>query len=1680
MTTLRDHVFLAIKLGLLATVVSALQFGCGGEEEGAVDDEPEMCSDYQTGSLSAGEVLRDEHGFDALDYEFLPKEGEVIFEARDEDTGDTGKFVVNGRGIDEPSPTELAIAMDYESRTGEHVKSSSTMTTLNQMGHIAHHVGGADIVIHNELQVGQLTLASRTLASIDESRVAHLEEGEQILDVEDSRLIADDGTASPDETLQLVESSEELVDEDDLVDWFEHQLDDLSPESERAMEEFAAVMGDENLVGHFQDIYESCGDPSGRDADLAQHHRELIEGNTCEEFGLGLVLGAVGIGSLFWLAFNVGELSHSLASGEFDTVDAGSLAATLIVGGAGLYTLFFTSFAAAGIVAVMAVTALVIVLIGILILSVGAALESSSRSRSATDGSCGNPLFISRNGTSFPFRRRGEFDWYTRGDPDRFAIQIRQSSNPASTCHASTRIEAIGVDAGGDRLVISAGRPAPLAIAGQSTDPNNYFWRLGDDIQIHRDPVTPRAYETYHVEHPAGERLRVDVFDDRLDIELDAPDELRETAGGIVGAQYRAGQNPGLVLRDGTIVEEPVTRRELHRQFGDSWQVDPDDSMFDARKPELTGHSAADGELPPPRRIDDLTDEQLEYAERICRQKGRIADPTLLRHCLLDVGCTGDPSYLTTYARATPPVHPLEIVDEDGEPVAPPVEVADIDEPADGVDSIAQYLGDDQVADSCPADNENSAESVGSRQIRTVDGYGYEFRSAGEFVLVESRTSDGLMVQVRQEPADEEANCPDARRNTAVAARMGDDTIAFYAVDDDDGRIRLNDQRVDLAGGFEILSGGHTAMRVDQDHYFLEWSDGTWLDVRFDGDRLNIRFNAYFERMGQLQGIFGQFNGYPHNDIALRDGTELDTWDDERIHGQFADSWRIDQGESLFEYGDDESTADFTDPSVPQSALTMADVPADEHDDALETCEDAGVEAGSVMTDCIIDVYCTGDPSVAEEHEDRAEPVEDQIRREEKELVEMVPESGDLCCHVDCEGGPDADCDFVCGDGAQSASHDWCEGDCPETDDDCADDDPSDTCTWGGVETYHPQLHPEDAAYVCANRCEEQVQTQCIDGNDCCPPGGQCTSITDNDCDIDPTVGAGCTDDADCADIGGDVDDPDDVLCLREESHRIFGGTCTAVCNDDSECPDGSHCAVGPLHSGGMIDIQLVDGTVQNVCVPSCDDDADCPRDGFGCYDANDDGRSECWHRGTEESDFGDPCSVSRDCGEIGDGAMCVVHDLNLVNNDIWGTGATMCTRRCDLPNVTCPDDWGCDTNSGVCIKPADAEQVATACDDDTDCDAGRHDPYRSDRCYDEDDPPQLEGGYCSFSCGSDADCPDGTKCPDPDLLYDDIGRSFGSFSGGTQMQSICVPECDTDADCPRDGYGCFDATLDGETECWHIGEEDGDFGDDCLHSSACGEIGEHAVCRLYADDDGDEQRECSSFCGTPGLDCPSDRTCISQGMFGGVETCGDDVGPGDADIGGPCEADDDCGGVEEEDGLTRECIDESSSAMDDGYCLLTGCDVFNPNCPAGSHCSAGGELRDGQGNLVSSACVKSCDSDDDCSRDGYRCYDATGDGETECWHYGDGTGDYGDACDASADCQFGEDAVCRPEAGGLCSTRCADDRDSCPDGYGCGSSSDRCIETCDDADDCPGDFVDCFADTIEHEDGTLEDGCGS
>jgi|GEM_PF-819609 len=221
--------------------------------------------------------------------------------------------------------------------------------------------------------------------------------------------------------------------------------------------------------------------------------------------------------------------------------------------------------------------------------------------------------------------------------------------------------------------------------------------------------------------------------------------------------------------------------------------------------------------------------------------------------------------------------------------------------------------------------------TVGDPHIRTVDGTGYDFQAAGEFVLLRD---EGLELQARHTAVNTERPLgPNAHTgltscvsiNTAVALRIGNQRITFQPnlngkADPEGLQLRVNGElKQPGARGIPLAGGGRIISTVAPGGLQIQAPGGTVIVItpgwwaHYEVWFLNIDTRNVRATDG-LMGSIAPGNWLP----ALPDGTFTGPRPDdleerhEVLYKKFGNAWRVTDANSLFDYAAGTSTKTFT------------------------------------------------------------------------------------------------------------------------------------------------------------------------------------------------------------------------------------------------------------------------------------------------------------------------------------------------------------------------------------------------------------------------------------------------------------------------------------------------------------------------------------------------------------------------------------------------------------------------------------------------------------------------------------------------------------------------------------------------------------------------------------------------
>ncbi len=255
-------------------------------------------------------------------------------------------------------------------------------------------------------------------------------------------------------------------------------------------------------------------------------------------------------------------------------------------------------------------------------------------------------------------------------------------------------------------------------------------------------------------------------------------------------------------------------------------------------------------------------------------------------------------------------------------------------------------------------------------RLATLDGLNYDFHGVGEYVLLDHRAS-GLQVQMRTVPAQN-----DMSSVGAMTVSSGGTVVQLEA----DGTVLTNGETfgllegelADLGDGILISRYGGVISLLSAFDDAGEQAVISWTPQ--PGDRGDFSIAVPRSWAGQLTGMLGNLDGDPRNDLVSAQGVDVtgslkfgaaSSVYAQRLYATFGDSWRVTEDSTHFTYPSGKTTADHTDRSRPLGAVSLADLSDAALTNARAVCEAAGITDGLSLTDCLLDVGFSGDPSFA-------------------------------------------------------------------------------------------------------------------------------------------------------------------------------------------------------------------------------------------------------------------------------------------------------------------------------------------------------------------------------------------------------------------------------------------------------------------------------------------------------------------------------------------------------------------------------------------------------------------------------------------------------------------------------------------------------------------------------------------
>ena len=246
----------------------------------------------------------------------------------------------------------------------------------------------------------------------------------------------------------------------------------------------------------------------------------------------------------------------------------------------------------------------------------------------------------------------------------------------------------------------------------------------------------------------------------------------------------------------------------------------------------------------------------------------------------------------------------------------------------------------------------------GDPHLVTIDGADYDFQGAGDYVLLESVE---MTVHTRFAP---DTRSDRVSWTTAVAVRTDDVTVEVRF---DEPDVLVVDGRPEADGRGSFVAGT-TQVDATDSELRIRTESGYGVRIGRGLRGFNVAVSIP-EGDVEVQGLLGDADGDPANDLATRDGTIVtvtdENWDD--LYDVFGASWRLDAPTSAFTYEPGSGPDDHFRPNFPAGLLSLDQLDPEDRRMAEEACRATGLFMEPFLSSCTIDVAVTGEPALAPE-----------------------------------------------------------------------------------------------------------------------------------------------------------------------------------------------------------------------------------------------------------------------------------------------------------------------------------------------------------------------------------------------------------------------------------------------------------------------------------------------------------------------------------------------------------------------------------------------------------------------------------------------------------------------------------------------------------------------------------------
>lgn len=230
----------------------------------------------------------------------------------------------------------------------------------------------------------------------------------------------------------------------------------------------------------------------------------------------------------------------------------------------------------------------------------------------------------------------------------------------------------------------------------------------------------------------------------------------------------------------------------------------------------------------------------------------------------------------------------------------------------------------------------------------TFDNLSYDFQASGDFILARSTSGPAYVVHARFVPLSSAVSI-----TKAMGTLVGRSSVSIENVNGV-GQLLVNGQIVTLASGDSVPVGPGSVSRSGRT-ITINHGNGDRTSVEVFNTFLNVTPSPSLNRArGSIQGLLGDADGNPQDDLQLPNGTVLQTpVSSEVLYGSYGPNWLIPAGQSLLPGARQRYLP-------PGRIVTVDSLPDNLRRAAEQAVDEAGITNPEIRNAAILDFALTG------------------------------------------------------------------------------------------------------------------------------------------------------------------------------------------------------------------------------------------------------------------------------------------------------------------------------------------------------------------------------------------------------------------------------------------------------------------------------------------------------------------------------------------------------------------------------------------------------------------------------------------------------------------------------------------------------------------------------------------------